>query len=76
MDVIAQRLIERDGGIALLHDFAPPTEFIPAGLTEADLDLRVIEITKLLIDRLRGAGFSFTGLPEPAQGRQCRAEYR
>ena len=66
VDVIAQRLIERDGGIALLHDFAPPTEFIPAGLTEADLDLRIIEITKLLIDRLRGAGFSFTGLPEPA----------
>ena len=66
VDVIAQRLIERDGGIALLHDFAPPTEFIPAGLTEADLDLRIIEITKLLIDRLRGAGFSVTGLPEPA----------
>jgi len=76
VDAIMQRLLQGHGGIVLLHDYAPATEFRPAGLTEADLDLRVIEITKLLIDRLRGAGFSFTSLPEPAQGRQCRAEYR
>ena len=49
----------------LLHDFAAATEFTPAGLTEASLDLRIIEITTLLIERLRGAGFSFVGLPEP-----------
>jgi thioesterase domain-containing protein/peptidoglycan/xylan/chitin deacetylase (PgdA/CDA1 family) len=66
VDAIAGRLIEHDGGIALLHDFAAATEFTPAGLTEADLDLRIIEITKSLIDRLRGAGFSFTGLPAQA----------
>src|SRR6202035_1794216 len=60
---IAQQLIGRDGGIVLLHDFAAATEFIPAGLTEADLDLRIIEITTLLIERLRGAGFSFAGPP-------------
>ena len=67
VDAIAQRLIERDGGIALLHDFAAATEFTPAGLTEEDLDLRIIEITTLLIERLRAAGLSFTGLPEPAR---------
>jgi peptidoglycan-N-acetylglucosamine deacetylase len=67
---IAQRLIARDGGIALLHDFAAPTEYTPAGLTEADLDLRIIEITTLLIERLRGAGLSFVGLPEPAPARR------
>ena len=69
VDAIAERLIERDGGIALLHDFAAATEFTPAGLTEADLDLRILEITALLIERLRGAGLSFTGLPEPAPAR-------
>ena len=69
VDAIAQQLIERDGGIVLLHDFAAATEFTPAGLTEADLDLRIIEITTLLIERLRGAGLSFAGLPEPAQAR-------
>jgi thioesterase domain-containing protein/peptidoglycan/xylan/chitin deacetylase (PgdA/CDA1 family) len=62
---ITDAVIRRDGGVVLLHDFAPATEFEPAGLTEADLDLRVIEITKLLIGRLRGAGFSFVPLPEP-----------
>jgi len=66
VEAIAQRLIARDGGIALLHDFAAATEFAPAGLTEADLDLRILEITTLLIERLRGAGLSFAGLPEPA----------
>jgi peptidoglycan-N-acetylglucosamine deacetylase len=69
VDAIAQRLIQHDGGIALLHDFAAATEFTMAGLTEADLDLRIIEITALLIERLRGAGFSFVPLPEPAQAR-------
>lgn len=67
VDAIADRLLRRRGGIVLLHDFAASTEFIPAGLTEADLDLRIIEITTLLIERLRGAGFSFVPLPEPAQ---------
>jgi peptidoglycan-N-acetylglucosamine deacetylase len=66
VDAIARRLIQRRGGIALLHDFAGATEFRPAGLTEEDLDLRIIEITTLLIERLRAAGLSFTGLPEPA----------
>ena len=69
VDAIAERLIRRRGGIVLLHDFAAPTEFIPAGLTEADLDLRILEITTLLIERLRGAGLSFTGLPDPAPAR-------
>jgi thioesterase domain-containing protein len=69
VDAIASRLIRRRGGIVLLHDFAASTEFSPVGLTEADLDLRIIEITTLLIERLRGAGFSFVGLPEPAQSR-------
>ena len=69
VDAIAQRLIQRRGGIALLHDFAASTEFRPAGLTEEDLDLRIIEITTLLIERLRAAGLSFTGLPEPAPAR-------
>jgi peptidoglycan/xylan/chitin deacetylase (PgdA/CDA1 family) len=69
VDAIAGRLIERGGGIALLHDFAAATEFSPAGLTEPDLDLRIIEITTLLIERLRAAGLSFTGLPDPAPAR-------
>jgi thioesterase domain-containing protein/peptidoglycan/xylan/chitin deacetylase (PgdA/CDA1 family) len=66
VDAIAASLIERDGGIVLLHDFLSPTEFGPSGLAESDLDLRIIEITALLIERLRGAGFSFTRLPKPA----------
>lgn len=53
------------GGIVLLHDFAPRTEFTAGGLTEADLDLQVIDITVLLLDRLRKAGYAFVGLPEP-----------
>jgi thioesterase domain-containing protein/peptidoglycan/xylan/chitin deacetylase (PgdA/CDA1 family) len=69
VEAIAQPLIQRGGGIALLHDFAGASEFRPAGLTEDDLDLRIIEITALLIKRLRAAGLSFTGLPEPATAR-------
>ncbi len=65
VDEIATTLIERGGGIALLHDFAAATEFEPAGLSDSDLDLRVVEITKLLIERLRGAGLSFVALPRP-----------
>jgi thioesterase domain-containing protein/peptidoglycan/xylan/chitin deacetylase (PgdA/CDA1 family) len=69
VDAIAASIVERDGGIVLLHDFAAPTEFDPAGLTHSDLDLRIIEITKLLIERLRAAGFSFVALPDPALSR-------
>jgi thioesterase domain-containing protein len=69
VDAITERLIRQDGGIVLLHDFAASIEFIPAGLTEVDLDLRIIEITALLIGRLRGEGFSFIGLPEPVRSR-------
>ncbi|HEX4061939.1 MAG TPA: alpha/beta fold hydrolase [Streptosporangiaceae bacterium] len=65
VQAITEQIVERRGGIVLLHDFAASSEFVPAGLTEADLDLRIIEITTLLIQRLRGAGFVFTGLPEP-----------
>jgi peptidoglycan/xylan/chitin deacetylase (PgdA/CDA1 family) len=69
VDAIAGRVIPRRGGIVLLHDFAAPSEFSPMGLTEATLDLRIIEITGMLIERLRAAGLSFTGLPEPAPSR-------
>ncbi len=65
VDQITRALVRSDGGIALLHDFAPYTEFTSAGLTEADLDLRVIEITSRLIGRLRRHGFSFVALPDP-----------
>ncbi len=66
---IAQALIERGGGIALLHDFAAATEFVPAGLAESDLDLQIIEVTRSLIERLRRAGLSFASLPQAAQSR-------
>jgi thioesterase domain-containing protein/peptidoglycan/xylan/chitin deacetylase (PgdA/CDA1 family) len=66
VDAIVRQITEAGGGIVLLHDFAAATEFEPAGLTEADLDLRIVEITELLIQRLRAAGFSFSALPEPA----------
>jgi thioesterase domain-containing protein/peptidoglycan/xylan/chitin deacetylase (PgdA/CDA1 family) len=65
VDAIADRLARRRGGIVLLHDFIARTEFSPAGLAEEDLDLRIIEITTALIERLRGAGLSFVALPEP-----------
>ncbi len=63
VDAIMQGLIEHRGGIVLLHDYAAATEFIPARLSEADLDLRVIEITMALIERVRGEGFTLVGLP-------------
>jgi thioesterase domain-containing protein/peptidoglycan/xylan/chitin deacetylase (PgdA/CDA1 family) len=63
---ITEQILQRRGGIVLLHDFAAASEFRPSGLTEADLDLRIIEITTLLIERLRGAGMSFIDLPDPA----------
>ena len=66
VDAIVSQITEAGGGIVLLHDFAAATEFESAGLTEADLDLRITEVTALLIQRLRAAGFSFTALPEPA----------
>ncbi|HET7018257.1 MAG TPA: alpha/beta fold hydrolase [Streptosporangiaceae bacterium] len=72
VDTIMASLIQRDGGIVLLHDFAAATEFTPAGLTEADLDLRIIEIVTLLIERVRAAGFSFVGLPAPASQSPAR----
>jgi len=65
VEAITASLIRDDGGIVLLHDFAAATEFAPAGLIEADLDLRIIEIVTLLIERLRAAGFSFVALPDP-----------
>jgi thioesterase domain-containing protein/peptidoglycan/xylan/chitin deacetylase (PgdA/CDA1 family) len=69
VDAITRGIVARGGGVVLLHDFAAATEFSPVGLTEADLDLRVIDITRSLIERLRGAGFSFVGLPEPGPAR-------
>jgi peptidoglycan-N-acetylglucosamine deacetylase len=69
VDRIVDTLVRCDGGIALLHDFVPYIDFAAAGLTEADLDLRIVEITSRLIDRLRRHGFSFVGLPDPAPER-------
>ena len=69
VEAITAGVIKRGGGIVLLHDFAASSEFLPAGLTEADLNLRVVEITKAVIERLRGAGFTFVGLPEPVPAR-------
>ncbi len=60
------RALDRfSGGIVLLHDFAPNTEFTKGGLTEADLDLRALDITVLLLRRLREAGYQLADLPEP-----------
>jgi hypothetical protein len=69
VDGIVDSLVRSDGGIVLLHDYAPYTEFSAGGMTEADLDLRIIEITSRLIDRLRPYGFSFVALPDPAPER-------
>lgn len=65
VDAITRGLVEHNGGIALLHDFAAATEFAPADLAETELDLRIIEIVTSLIQRLRGEGFSFVPLPPP-----------
>jgi len=62
---ILERLQRHGGGIVLLHDFAPYTEFDGSGLTEADLELQAEAITALLVPRLREAGYQLTGLPEP-----------
>ncbi|HST48895.1 polysaccharide deacetylase family protein [Jatrophihabitans sp.] len=62
---IVERLQRTGGGIVLLHDFAPYSEFAGSGLTEADLELQAVAITALLLPRLRDAGFELTGLPEP-----------
>ena len=53
------------GGIVLLHDFAPRTEFTARRFTEGKLDLRVLEVTALLLQRLREHGFELVGLPAP-----------
>ncbi len=50
----------------LLHDFAPTTEYTAGGLAEADLDLQAVEITVLLLRRLRAEGYELVGLPVPA----------
>jgi peptidoglycan/xylan/chitin deacetylase (PgdA/CDA1 family) len=65
VDAIVGALARSGGGIVLLHDFAPASEFTAAGLTEAMLDLRAPEITELLIGRLRADGYDLVGLPEP-----------
>ena len=65
VDTIVETVLELGGGIVVLHDFAPFTEFTGRGLTVADLDLRVVEIAKLLIARLRQHEFSLVGLPGP-----------
>jgi thioesterase domain-containing protein len=67
VEAIARTIIERRGGIVLLHDYAAATEFTPSGLTESDLDLRIIDVTRALIGRLRGAGLRFAGLLAPDQ---------
>jgi peptidoglycan-N-acetylglucosamine deacetylase len=62
VDAITSTLIQTGGGVTLLHDFAPYTEFTAGGLTEADLDLRILEVVSALIPRLRDNGFRFVGL--------------
>ncbi len=62
---IVETLLELGGGIVVLHDFAPFTEFTGRGLAVADLDLRVVEIAGLLIQRLREHRFSLVALPDP-----------
>jgi peptidoglycan/xylan/chitin deacetylase (PgdA/CDA1 family) len=65
VNAIVDTMVASDGGVVLLHDFAPYSEFTGGGLTEAQLDLRVVEITALLIERLRDRGFRLVGLPDP-----------
>jgi peptidoglycan/xylan/chitin deacetylase (PgdA/CDA1 family) len=64
VEEIVTRLLHRGGGIVLLHDYAPRTEFLGGGLRESELDLQAVAITALLLPRLRAAGFELTGLPE------------
>ncbi|MFL6162135.1 MAG: polysaccharide deacetylase family protein [Jatrophihabitantaceae bacterium] len=66
VDAILETLVRSQGGIVLLHDFAPFTEFAARRLAVDRLDLRVLEITTLLIERLREHGFTLVGLPDPA----------
>jgi peptidoglycan/xylan/chitin deacetylase (PgdA/CDA1 family) len=65
VDSIVETLLQLAGGIVVLHDFAPFTEFTGRGLAVADLDLRVVEIAGLLIRRLREHQFTLVGLPDP-----------
>jgi peptidoglycan/xylan/chitin deacetylase (PgdA/CDA1 family) len=65
VDTIVDTLVQTEGGVVLLHDFAPYSEFTRAGLTEAELDLRVVELSALLIERLRDRGFTLVNLPDP-----------
>jgi peptidoglycan/xylan/chitin deacetylase (PgdA/CDA1 family) len=64
VEQILAGLRHHGGGIVLLHDFAPHTEFGAGGLTEDDLDLQAVAITRLLLPRLREAGYQLTNLPE------------
>jgi peptidoglycan/xylan/chitin deacetylase (PgdA/CDA1 family) len=64
VDTIVDTLVQSQGGIVLLHDFAPYAEFTARGFTEGQLDLRIVEITELLIERLRDLGFTLVGLPD------------
>ena len=66
---VLEGLAASGGGIVLLHDFAPRSEFARRGLAEQDLDLRVLQVSELLVARLRDSGYSFTALPEPAEVR-------
>ena len=65
VEQILAALVRSAGGVVLLHDFAPRTEFLARGFTEDQLDLRVLEVTTLLIERLRERGFRLAGLPDP-----------
>jgi peptidoglycan/xylan/chitin deacetylase (PgdA/CDA1 family) len=65
VDEVVGSLRRSEGGVVLLHDFAPHTEFTADGLTESDLDLRVLDVTSLLLERLRREGFALVALPAP-----------
>jgi peptidoglycan/xylan/chitin deacetylase (PgdA/CDA1 family) len=66
VEQIMATLIQGAGGVVLLHDFAPRTEFLARRLTEGRLDLRVLEVVALLLSRLRESGFQLVGLPGQA----------
>lgn len=63
VEQILAGLVRQSGGVVLLHDFAPASEFRARGFTEGELDLRVLEVSALLIERLRDQGFQLVGLP-------------